>query len=346
MSDRFKRFGSSQLNVFVRSNLKARGVEYGLFSCGLLDDSVYGWDGSEWYTIGVGTRAGGGTDNPTCLVIYNDKLIVGGHFTEMNGVSANRIAQYDPTTGLWTALGSGLDNAVLCLTVIGSDLVVGGSFTTAGGVAAKAIAKWNGSSWSAYGAGTGTPYGGSGPVVYAAREALGSLYIGGIFEELNGTVLNNMAQWTGAAWNTIGPTPGRDNTVYALNAQGAGVVFGGAFTSYMQRWNGLTWGSFGTPNDEVRALRTYGSNLIAAGKFTTIGGASRNRVAYYDGAAWNTMGDGLTNTGLAIEVVTVNGQQKAVIAGESRTKIWDGTTLSNISALSTLANQQGLAARV
>src|SRR5438552_2489352 len=53
----------------------------------------------------------------------------------------------------WTALGSGLGNAVTALAMSGSGVFAGGMFTTAGGRAANRIAKWNGSSWSAVGAG-------------------------------------------------------------------------------------------------------------------------------------------------------------------------------------------------
>ena len=70
----------------------------------------------------------------------------GGFFTTAGGVSANNIAKWNGSA--WSALGSGMNEAVSALAVCGSDLYAGGDFTTAGGVSAKHIAKWNGSAWS------------------------------------------------------------------------------------------------------------------------------------------------------------------------------------------------------
>ena len=39
-------------------------------------------------------------------------LAVGGQFSFAGTVSANRIAAYDPVTGAWSALGTGMDNDV------------------------------------------------------------------------------------------------------------------------------------------------------------------------------------------------------------------------------------------
>ncbi|MFN8730160.1 MAG: hypothetical protein ACK5Z4_09920, partial [Planctomyces sp.] len=87
------------------------------------------------------------------------KLVVGGVFTFAVNVLANNIALYDPATGAWSALGSGMSNGassafVYALTPLpGGDLIAGGRFTTAGGVTVNSIARWNGSAWSALGTG-------------------------------------------------------------------------------------------------------------------------------------------------------------------------------------------------
>ncbi len=71
-------------------------------------------------------------------------------------MSANNIAKWDGSA--WSALGSGMNDAVHALAVDGSgNLVAGGSFTTAGGVSANHIAKWDGSAWSALGSGINRP---------------------------------------------------------------------------------------------------------------------------------------------------------------------------------------------
>ena len=81
-------------------------------------------------------------------------LVVGGEFTIAGTVLANRIAAYDPVTGAWSALGSGMNQDVYALTTLpNGDLVAAGWFTTAGGVSANYIARWNGTSWSGLGSG-------------------------------------------------------------------------------------------------------------------------------------------------------------------------------------------------
>jgi hypothetical protein len=68
--------------------------------------------------------------------------VVGGYFGVANDVIANRIASYDPATGSWSPLGSGMDDYVSALAVLpNGDLVAAGTFTTAGGVPASRIAR-------------------------------------------------------------------------------------------------------------------------------------------------------------------------------------------------------------
>ena len=64
-------------------------------------------------------------------------LVVGGEFTAAGTVEANRIAAFDPVTGAWSALGSGLSGlgplshppSVHALAVLpNGDLVAGGLF--------------------------------------------------------------------------------------------------------------------------------------------------------------------------------------------------------------------------
>ena len=74
-------------------------------------------------------------------------LVLGGQFTTAGNALASRIALYDPVSGVWSALGTGMNDEVLALlTLPNGDLVAGGRFTTAGGVSANRIARWNGTS--------------------------------------------------------------------------------------------------------------------------------------------------------------------------------------------------------
>jgi hypothetical protein len=71
------------------------------------------------------------------------RLVIGGSFTVAGTAAANNVAMYDPATGEWSALGSGMNNVVWALAVLpNGDLVAGGDFSTTGGVPAPYIARW------------------------------------------------------------------------------------------------------------------------------------------------------------------------------------------------------------
>src|SRR5437667_419230 len=87
------------------------------------------------------------------LAVAGTNLYSGGNFSTAGGMSANRMAKWNPATG-WSGLGSGMDDTVAALAVLGTNLYAGGYFTTAGGISANGVAKWNPATrWSALGSG-------------------------------------------------------------------------------------------------------------------------------------------------------------------------------------------------
>jgi hypothetical protein len=79
------------------------------------------------------------------LLLPGGDVIMGGDFTSIGGIAANRVARYNPTTGVWSPLGVGVGDAsvnALALTP-GGELVVVGSFISAGGAARPNIARYN-----------------------------------------------------------------------------------------------------------------------------------------------------------------------------------------------------------
>jgi hypothetical protein len=110
------------------------------------------WNGgSFWSNFG-----GGLSDTCNVMRIINDNLYVGGYFLYVNSysISANRIAIYNLTTGIWSALGSGITgNYCSTIDIDGDDVYIGGDFTSVNNLSGTGkIAKWNGSTlqWSAF----------------------------------------------------------------------------------------------------------------------------------------------------------------------------------------------------
>jgi hypothetical protein len=153
------------------------------------------------------------------LAVSGTNLFVGGQFTSAGGVSATNIAHWNGTS--WSAVGSGVNGAVLALAVSGTNLFAAGAFTMAGGVLVNHIAQWNGSSWSALGLGVNN-------WIWALAVSGNNLYAGGDFTTASGVSVNNIAQWNGKNWSALGS--GVNSSVYALAVSGTSLFAGGQFT--------------------------------------------------------------------------------------------------------------------
>ncbi len=263
-----------------------------LYVGGLLD-SVAGvpntewiakWNGSAWSSLGNPNL----TNRPGALQVYDDDdggpnlpaLYVGGTFSMAGGLPVGRVAKWNGTN--WSQPGLGVAAPflaeVLCMTIHDMDgpggnipsLVVGGRFTTAGGNPAENVALWRNNTWS----GAATTFSGGIPVVNAvasydadgAGPANPELYIGGDFAGVNGV--------TG--------------------------------TSFIAKWNGISWSSVGGGMDmRVYTLSVYDADgagpqnslLIAGGDFLNAGGQSTRRIAAWNGTAWSPL-DGPNGEGV------------------------------------------------
>ncbi len=169
------------------------------------------WDGDSWSGPPNGTSA------PIhALLVHDDgtgeQLYVGGRFTIVGaGVSANRIARWNPATQVWSAVGSGMtgggsSGGVYALAAFddgnGVDVYAGGRFTTAGGMSIEGLARWDGSAWS--GLGAGVDGGVVALTVIDDADGLG-LIAAGPFERAGGEFLGNgVARWDGSQWATLG----------------------------------------------------------------------------------------------------------------------------------------------
>ena len=89
--------------------------------------------------ISMGGLPGADDSVYAAVVDGSGNLYIGGMFTVVGDVIANRVAKWNGSS--WRALGSGigdnLNDRVLGLAVSGSDLYAGGQFRTAGGSAAQ-----------------------------------------------------------------------------------------------------------------------------------------------------------------------------------------------------------------
>ena len=258
-----------------------------------------------WGTVGTGTN-----NHNRAMVLYNNKLVVGGDFTTAGGVSANHIAVYDGVS--WSALGTGMNGAVYALNVWGGRLIAGGNFTTAGGRTVHNIAVWNGTNWDSLGSGTNG-------IVYAlASDYNSNLFAGGAFTTAGGINCQRIATWNGNSWTYLGTaaTNGVNNTVYSIAGFNSFLMVGGLFTTAsgvaakrIATWNGTSWAQLGTgiDNGQVSILYPFGSILYVGGNYTTINGAAIGHIAQWNGTAFSSMVTGVDGAGLVNSIRPFDG---------------------------------------
>lgn len=169
-------------------------------------------------------------DGPTRNLLY-----VGGDFATAGGVSANRVARWDPKINSWARLNYGLSGAVRAMAWDGTNnyLYVGGDFvgacvnvTCGSSTMFNYIARWDGIAWSALESGVSSP-------VYAlALDSNHDLYTGGDFSNAGKIVVKHIAKWSlilnAGNWSPFGG--GLDHRVNALTVSGSNIYVAGWFS--------------------------------------------------------------------------------------------------------------------
>lgn len=266
------------------------------------------------------------------------RLALGGDFEVAGSVLGNRVASFDPVSGQWTALGSGMNGRVIALAGLpNGDLVAAGEFTSAGGVAANYIARWNGSAWAPMGLGMNFS------VHALAVLPNGDLVAGGRFSEADGAPAQFVARWNGSAWSNLGAGVSGGfawpSGVFALAGMANGdVVVGGNFAvagampaNNIARWNGATWAAMGSGTDAtVLALTSLpNGDVIAGGGFGQAGPINVNRIARWNGTAWAPMALG---TGFQVNGLATTATGDVIAVGLQYALRWNGTAWSTLAS--------------
>jgi hypothetical protein len=273
----------------------------------------YNIDTKVFSPLGTGLSGdihGGGT-YAKAVAYISPYVYFGGNFTAADGVSAASIVRYHTGTGVFSALGSGVNLRVESMCVIGSDLYVGGDFTSAGGISdCSSIAKWTGAGWVALSHGVVS-------TVYALATDGTNLYGGGRFDGYITTPpttspLGKLFKWNGTNFSDMGgginAAPGHD--IYSLMIFDGylyvgGTTFGtlnGVALDYLGKIDlgsnvASAVGDDGGPNLNVLCLANDGIGIYVGGTFSHIGNIDVNNIAYFDGGSWNALAGGLTVAG-------------------------------------------------
>lgn len=157
--------------------------------------------------------------------------------------------------------------------------------------------------------------------VFALTVYNGNLIVGGSFSEAVTTPANNIAQWNGSQFSTLGtglPSNASSLTTYNGNLI-AGISNGG-----IMQWNGDFWSSIGQvfkSSASVNTLTTYNGNLIVGGSFDSISGVKASNIAQWNGTGWSAIGIGLSKGISCLAVYNGN----LIAAGYSTIQQWNGS---------------------
>ena len=233
---------------------------------------------------------------------------IGGSFTHIvtsstSIVPRNRIAHILNTGQLDLTWNPNASGEVYALALSGSDLFVSGFFSAIGGQVRTYLAKI-----SATGTGNADPTWDQPPNGFITSMVVSgsNLFVGGNFTGIGSVSRNYIAKLSTAGTGTVDPiwNPNASNIVNAIAVSGSDVFVGGIFTvinstprSKIAKLNAngtgtvdATWNPFTNVAGSVLSLLVSGTDLYAAGTFTSIGGENRNRVAKF-----STTGTGTAN---------------------------------------------------
>lgn len=235
---------------------------------------------------------GGGLDGSVhSLAISGGELFATGGFDFAGGVPVQGVARWTGST--WLPAGSGLDNRTSFMLMVPflDGIIVSGNFNQVGGVANTSLARWDGSQWMAL----------PGNAFYSINSLAvynNELVVSGSSDFTGGR--RYIARWNGSTWSALGA--GLEGQADALH------VHGGRLYAYASRpwpavgdviwqWDGNAWTVFeGQINGEIKVFGSHRGDLLAAGRFSAIGGVNARNIARWTGAAWEPLGAGVGST--------------------------------------------------
>ncbi|HOD15751.1 MAG: delta-60 repeat domain-containing protein [Spirochaetes bacterium] len=227
------------------------------------------------------------------LVVSDGVLYVGGDFSTIAGQTRNNVSRFN-AKGVIESWDPDADNRVNCIVVSGATVYVGGAFTTIGGAARNYIAALDRTSGSATAWNPGADLD-----VFCLALSGTTLYAGGIFTAIGGAVRTELAALD-TTLNTNNATswaPVPNSYIYSIVVSGSTVYVCGGFSSIAGQPRGgiaaldaagngttvpyaLGWNPNSSGN--VYSIAVTEDTVYAGGNYTTIGGASRSRIAALD----------------------------------------------------------------
>lgn len=304
----------------------------------------------EWEDYLVGSNATTGGQVSCAIVMDDGTIVVGGSFTAIGGVTARRIAVWNPVSQTWAELGPGLNGNVFGLALGRGDytgnLIIVGSFTANGAGAGtfRRIIRWDGAIFTEINTGMNDT------ILDVDVAPNGWIYIVGLFTATGGgSTMRTFAAYDASPggtdlWynlivtsltgtNTWSVKTSRDNTKVFIGGDFT-AINGNALLRCVAQWN-VAAGGTGTFSAMETGLSAqvidleFGPDnaLYATGFFSQDGAFTRlvRRFAKWNGVTWEEVGRGEINVPLYFQAWDKRGN--AYISGEQTNPFGTNTIL-------------------
>ncbi len=257
-------------------------------------------NGSQWQGL-QSTFLDGSTQ---VVAEYDGDTIVGGDFTEISGVAANRVARWDGSQ--WHAMGDGFNGTVTTIASYQGELYAAGAFDHSGSSAVAHVARWDsdGQTWQPLTIGVNN-------TVYRVKVINDELWVLGDFSSAGGESATGMARWDGSQWLGVdfpyqvhyGPTD-------VVEYQGEVVVSGrfynpeGFLLFKVAAFDGEQWYplELDAVTGMVQSMVVHHDVLYVTGNIYRMNeSTSASGVAAWDGSQWSNVGDSDVGSGKTLQ---------------------------------------------
>lgn len=280
-------------------------------------------------------------DNPIYYLEVNtpQQLFISGDFTEIGGVSINKLAQWNGTT--WSNVGDLTlipDNPGQAGPAIDLDnqnqLWLAEDVFKIGQETGVGMAKWSGSQWQMLAEPTGQ--GVNETVIDLAVDSEGDIYAAGNFYLAGNQALTiGLARWDGTQWHPIdGAAPCAScltGTIWSIAIAPDGDIYvTGSLTAdnlpteqKVARWDGTQWSALGT--GPVTNSSNYSPKHMVVNSLEHVFVATEDDVAWWNGTEWLS-----TEADITLDLVMGSNDLLYGAFYNNYIAVWDGTAWSQL----------------
>lgn len=251
------------------------------------------------------------------------KIVIGGQFTSVLGVTRNNIARLNTDGTLDSTFDPNATNAVNALAIDSEgEILVGGAFTSIGGKPRVCFARLDDT-----GLADSLNPSPDHPVESIALQLDGKIIVGGVFSTIGGQPRNHIARLDPTTGLADSFNPNANNVVWSIAVQPDGkILAAGSFTSigdelrnYISRLDPATGLADSFDPDASNAVLSMAvqpdGKILVAGGFTSIGGQPRDLIARLDPVTGLADSFNPIATGSEIDSLAVQADGKILAGG-------------------------------